>query len=301
MSHDCECGRPIQDTAVVCPHCAHQLDAALHELADHQGLAYDLDITLSKQANITSANTAGQAEEPQAKTPGTLRTSQLPFHGGASRAASELKTVLVTWARIVIKETGAGTVPTLGPACRSCQHHSCRDIRTRGLPAADTIAGIAAWLRPYVGWLRYHEAGQEAVDGICDAVAAARRCIDRPAERLYAGPCTCGADLYARLDAAHVVCRDVAHEEALSWPVEERRRWLLKSAEDVLATTTEISRALTRYQQPVTPEMLRGYVHRKRLGARGARAVPGRKEPVPLYRLGDVLDILAQQAEKVAS
>jgi hypothetical protein len=107
--------------------------------------------------------------------------------------------------------------------------------------------------------------------------------------------------LYARLDAAHVVCRDVAHEEALSWPVGERRAWLLKSAEDVLATTTEISRALTRYQQPVTPSAIRGYVGRKRLGARGSRAVAGRKDPVPLYRLGDVLDILAQQAEKVSA
>lgn len=275
MSHDCACGRPIQDTAVVCPQCGFQLDAALHELADYQGLAYDLDITLSKQANITSANTAGQAEEPQANDPGTLRTSQLPFHGGASRAASELKTALVTWARVLHNEAGAV------------------------LPAADTIAGIAAWLRPYVGWLRYHEAGQEAVDGICDAVAAARRCVDRPAERLYAGPCTCGADLYARLDAAHVVCRDVAHEEALAWPVGERRAWLLKSAEDVLATTTEISRALTRYQQPVTPSAIRGYVARKRLVQRGARSENGKQ--VALWRLGDVLAIVAPQQEKVSA
>jgi hypothetical protein len=73
------------------------------------------------------------------------------------------------------------------------------------------------------------------------------------------------------------------------------------SAEDVLATTTEISRALTRYQQPVTPEMLRGYVFRKRLMPRGERPVAGRKDPVPLYRLGDVLNILAQQAEKVSA
>lgn len=277
MSHDCACTRPINDTAVVCPHCGFLLDAALAELVEYRGLAYDLDVTLSKQANITSANTAGQAEEPQANDPGTLKSQPLPFHGGASRAASELKTALGTWARVVHNEAGAV------------------------LPAVDTIAGVAAWLRPRVGWLRYHEGGQEAVDGICDAVAAVRRIVDRPVEVLYAGPCVCGADLYARLDASYVVCRAVVHEEALAWPVEERRRWLLESAEDVLATTTEISRALTRYQQPVTPSAIRGYVGRGRLAARGERVVAGRKDPLPTYRLGDVLDILAQQAEKVAS
>ena len=302
MSHDCECGRPIQDTAVVCPHCGFQLDAALAELVAYQGLAYDLDVTLSKQANITSANTGTQAEEPQAKAPGTLRPSQLPYHGGASKVAGELKTALVTWARVVINETGVGAIPTFGPACRSCHHRSCRDIRTRGLPTTDTIAGVATWLRPHVGWLRYHEAGQEAVDGICDAVAAAHRVVDRTAERLYAGPCDCGADLYARLEASYVTCRAVVHEDGpLMWPVEERRRWLLKSAEDVLASMSEISRALTRYQQPVTPAAVDGYVRRGRLVRRGERLEPGRRKPVALYRLGDVLDILAKQAEKVAS
>lgn len=278
MSHDCACTRPIHDTATVCPHCAYQLDAALAELTEYRGLAYDLDITLSGQTAITSANSTPQAEEPQAKEPGTLRPSRLPYHGGASKAAGELKTALVTWARIVHTETGAI------------------------LPVNDTIAGVARWLRPCVGWLRYHDAGQEAVDGICEAVAAARRVIDRPAERLYAGPCDCGADLYARLEASYVTCRAEVHEDGpLVWPVEERRRWLLTSAEDVLATTTEISRALTRYQQPVTSEMLRGFVFRKRLGARGSRVVAGRKDPVPLYRLGDVLDILAQRVEKVTA
>lgn len=300
MTHDCACGRPIQDTAVVCPHCGFQLDAALAELVAYQGLAYDLDVTLAKQANITSANTGSQPEDPQAKAPGTLKPQQLPYHGGASRAAGELKTALVTWARIVIKDTGVGTVPTFGPTCRSCHHRSCRDIRTRGLPSVDTIAGVAAWLRPHVGWLRYHEAGQEAVDGICDAVAAARRTVDRPAERLYAGPCDCGADLYARLEAAHVVCRDVSHEDGpLVWPVGERRAWLLRSAEDVLATTTEISRALTRYQKPITPSALRGYVGRKRLFAKGERTENGKV--LALYRLGDVLAIVAPEQEKVSA
>jgi hypothetical protein len=94
------------------------------------------------------------------------------------------------------------------------------------------------------------------------------------------------------LDAAYVVCRADVHEDGpLAWPVEERRRWLMSSAEDVLASTTEISRALTRYAQPVTPSALRGYVARKRLVAKGERPENGRV--IPLYRLGDVLEIVA--------
>lgn len=289
MTHECACTRPITDTAVVCPHCGHILDAALAEVVDW--LALELDVTLAKQAKVAAGHSAPQPLEPQDKAPGTLKPNPLPYHGGASNAATRLKGVLVSWARIIIEETGAGTVPTLGPTCLTCRHNSCHDIRTRGLPE-DTIASIAAWLRPRVGWLRYHEAGQDAVDEICAAVGQARRVVDRPAERLYAGPCDCGLDLYARLDAAYVVCRADVHEDGpLAWPVVERRRWLLESAEDVLASTTEISRALTRYAQPVTPSALRGYVARRRLAARGERVENGRI--IPLYRLGDVLEIVA--------
>lgn len=278
MTHDCACTRPIHDTAVVCPHCGFLLDAALAEITRYRGLAFELDITLSRQAHTATGNSTPKPQEPQAKAPGTLRPTPAPSHGGASKAAAELKTALVTWAQVVHSEAGAV------------------------LPGDDTIAGVARWLRPHVGWLRYHEAGQEAVDGICDAVAAGWRAVDRPADTLYAGPCDCGVDLYARLDASYVTCRSEVHEDGpLAWPVEERRRWLLKSAEDVLATTSEISRALTRYQQPVTPAAVDGYVRRGRLVRRGERLEPGRRKPVALYRLGDVLDILAKQAEKASA
>jgi hypothetical protein len=278
VTHDCACSRPIHDTATVCPHCGYLLDAALAEVVAYRGLAYDLDVALAKQARMSSTSTAAPPpSEPQAKEAGTLKPTQLPYHAGASNAAGELKATLVTWARIVASDTGAVLTD--------------RD---------DTTAAVARWLRQYVGWLRYHEAGQEAVDCICDAVAAAWRCVDRPADRLYAGRCDCGADLYARLDASYVTCRAEVHEDGpLAWPVEERRRWLLRSAEDVLATTTEISRALTRYAQPVTPEAIRGYKARGRLVSKGERVENGRV--VPLYRLGDVLAIVAPEQEKASA
>lgn len=69
-----------------------------------------------------------------------------------------------------------------------------------------------------------------------------------------------------------------------TWPVEERRTWLLREAEHVLGTATELARALSGLGEHITPSMIRGYAHRRRLANRGTDET-GR----PLYRLGDVL------------
>jgi hypothetical protein len=267
MTSDCGvCGRPVPDNATICPRDAYTLDAALADVSGYQGLAYDLQLAVTWQARIGTRSGGRPTETPVA------------YNERASEAEQALKNTLATWVRLIVDETGA-TLP------------------------ADDLARIAAWLRPRVGWLRHHEAGAAAHDEIVDAVRDARRVCDRPAERLYAGPCDeCGRDLYANLDASYVRCGNVeGHEggDEWVWSVEERRRWLLDSARDVLASGTEISRALTRYAQPVTPSALRGYVHRGSLVSRGERVEGGRM--VMLYRLGDVLDILARQAEKVAS
>jgi hypothetical protein len=263
VTHPCEtCGRPSPD-ATICPGCGYKLDAAISAIVEYQGLAYDLDVAITRQSRIGSRSGARSTETPVA------------FDQRASEASQHLKGVLAGWARVVAEETGAE------------------------LPV-DTLTGIATWLRPRVGWLRHHEAGAEAYNAIRDAVKAARRVCDRPAEKLYAGPCDeCGEDLYARLEAVYVMCVNPIHEDELIWSVEERRRWLLQSAEDVLASPLEISRALTRYAQPVTPSAIRGYVHRGQLVARGERLEGSRQ--IPVYRLGDVLDILARQAERVSA
>lgn len=287
MTQPCEiCSRPMGEQATFCAGCAYKLDAALADVCTYHGLAYDLDLAITRQARIGSRDGSRPTE------------AAVPVNLKASEVAGNLKGILSSWARVVHEETDA---PLLGPTCRRCQHGSCAAIRHRELPP-DTLTGIAAWLRPRVGWLRHHEAGAEAYDEITEAVRDARRIVDRPADKLYAGPCDeCGEDLYARLEAVYVTCTSDAHEEGEepTWSVEERRRWLLDSARDVLASGTEISRALTRYAQPVTPSALRGYVHRGQLVARGERQEGGRM--VMLYRLGDVLDILQRQAERVSA
>lgn len=286
----CACGRPSRD-ATICAGCGFELDAAIAEICEPHGLAYDLDIALTRQARLGDRNGSRPTE------------TSVPYDKRASDAGKHLKGVLVGWARLVAEELGIYSDTNrrgIGPTCRRCDHASCRAIPAIPQPP-DNLAGLATWLRPRVGWMRHHPAGAEAHDEILDAVKRARRVCDRPAEKIYAGPCDCGEDLYARLGAPYVTCRGEAHDQPILWEVEARRVWLLESARDVLATTTEISRALTRYSKDVSPSAIRGYVKRDRLVAKGERSVPGRKDPLPLYKLGDVLDILARQAERVSA
>ncbi|TDD88374.1 hypothetical protein [Actinomadura rubrisoli] len=291
----CHCGKPVGD-AVLCVPCAMRLDEAVAQISGHHGLGWDLDIAITRQARIDRPIGRPDIEDRDEvrQWPGTLRPTPVLYDESASKAAADLLAILAAWAGVVAVETGLTTwQPTiLGPWCRRCQHPSCSIGRPPVLPPA-TIAGLAAWLRPRVGWLRHHHDAQRALEEIGDAVRDARRAIDRPAEKLYAGPCDeCGEDMYGRVGARIVECPPCE----LVYEVEARRQWLLRSAEDVLATATEIARAITRLGQPVTPEAIRGLVHRGQLAPHGARTV-GKRE-LPVYRLGDVLDVLAQRAAR---
>lgn len=265
MSHDCACGRPIQDTAVVCPHCGFQLDAALAEIVEYRGLAYDLDAAVSRQVRIGQREGSRSAETP------------LPYNKRASDAATHLRSVLVSWARIVHEETDPAPI---GPTCRRCKHRSCRAIRFRQLPP-DTLAGIATWLRPRVGWLRHHRAGAEAWDEITQAVRDARRAVDRPAERLFAGPCNeCDTDLYAIAGALSVTCPECG----LMYEVEARREWLLGALEDHLVNATQMSRLVTYLGIKVADSTIRTYASKGRIASHGTDA-----KGHPLYKLGEVV------------
>jgi hypothetical protein len=257
----CGCGRPCRD-ATICTTCAYRLDDAIAEICGDQGLGTELDVAFSKQARIVrpAPKRGLLADVDERQYPGTLRPQPLPYDERAADAAEQLHAVLGGWARVIVDETGAD------------------------LPA-DTVTAIATWLRPRVGWLRHHPAGQEAHDEITAAVRAARSAVDRPAERIYAGPCDqCSEDLYGRAGGRIVECGgcDAVYE------IEARRAWLLQSAEDVLATATEIARALTRLGQPVTAAQIRGYAHRGRIVSHGKDRLGH-----PRYRLGAVIDVLA--------
>lgn len=252
------CGRPVAD-GFVCPADSFRLDEAIQSISAYHGLAWALEITLTRQDRFGTRNGSRSAEKP------------VPFNHKASTASGRLLSVLRYWANRVARETGDNRPPS-------------------------DLAPLATWLRPKVGWLRYHEEGARAHTTILDAVADVRRVIDRPPDLVYAGPCgatpedadeECLEDLYAFPGASYVSCRC-----GTVWDVQERRRWLLDAAEDQLATTKEISRALTQYAFTVTESMIRNYEHRGLIARRGTK---GR---ATLFRIGDVLDVATRVVDK---
>lgn len=200
---------------------------------------------------------------------GKVSETPLAFDPRASEAAWVLRSTLVGWVR-VLAETDPDTAWP-----------------------ADSCESMAAWLSERRERLVRHPAATEAHGEILSAVRDAERVIDRPAERVFAGRCECGTALYARPGAAMVDCREC---DADAYDVDAKREEMLGQVGDQLATATETARAVTRLGQPVSPSAIRGYVHRKLLVAHGSRVIGNRE--VPVYRLGDVLDILARQAQR---
>ncbi|MFF4779423.1 hypothetical protein ACFY05_42070 [Microtetraspora fusca] len=278
------CGRPVTDNATVCCSCGAELHQELVELVHDDGLADELDAALARQASLGTAG--GRSSE----TP-------LPYGEAAAEATSVLRNTLTGWVRI-LDDDGRLIGPSCPPAGAknerpACAHPSCQLIIVRAFPD-DTLPAMASWLAARIDAIRHHPAGAEAVDELLAAVRQARQAIDRPADRVYCGPCgakqddgsRCMIDLYARPDTGVVQCRCGA-----VWDVWLRRDWLLAEVEDVLGTATEIARAVTGLGHEVTPERIWQWAHRGRLIVRGAVRRGARE--LPVYRVGDVLDLVA--------
>ncbi|HEX6938705.1 MAG TPA: hypothetical protein VF158_04790, partial [Longimicrobiales bacterium] len=185
----------------------------------------DIARALNAVPGLTADLDVTLARQTSRTTVGRSAVVPLPFDPRASEAAWVLRSALAGWVR-------------------QLQEH-----RPEPWPA-DTPQDMAAWLSARLQRLVRHPAAPEAHGEITEAVRAAQRVVDRPQERRFAGYCDCGAALYARPGAATVRCR---HCDADPYQVATLREQMLQQAEDVLATATEIARAVTRLGHPVTP------------------------------------------------
>jgi hypothetical protein len=164
-----------------------------------------------------------------------------------------------------------------------------------------TEVGMARVLIGRMDRLRMHpDAGLWLVQ-LEQAVERATAAIDRPAEKWYAGMCggvafmasgltgVCAAELYAKHDQMVITCPRCG----AVYDVAERRAYLLSQVEDVLATATEVGRALTQYAgESVTPVRVRVLKHRGKIVAHGVN-----NKGEPMYRIGDVLKAI-KRAER---
>ncbi|MFC5834639.1 hypothetical protein [Nonomuraea insulae] len=258
------CGSEVADLAHVCARCGERLRRGLEDVAN---LAEELEVTLTGRARMSA---------------GALRRSserRLPFHIAASEKGHNLRQVLVGWVRLVADERGVG------------------------LPADDLIS-ISRWLLAHVEWLRHHPAGGEAVTEVGDAVRAVRMVIDRPPDRLYAGPCdACGMPLYARPGDVEVACRHCPadDEERLVYDISARRTWMLGEVEHYVGNSARVSSVLIGLGVKVAASTIRVWAKRGKLApcSYDKPSKPG-GDPLPLYRVGDVVEAAARKSKKAA-
>lgn len=215
----------------------------------------DLDVTLSRQTSRTTA--AGRASE----TP-------LPFSLNASEARDVLRSALVGW----VRELAPGD----------------------DWPA-DSPQAMAAWLSERLQRLVRHPAAEEAHGEITEAVRAAQRVTDRPADRQFAGRCpACDAALYAKPGAAMVRCRT---EDCPAGAVQvgAQRDAMLGQIADQLMPAVQVADVLTRLAAPLPADTVRHWARKGRLVPHGHDAAGH-----PLYRVSDVRDLLVEKLAREA-
>jgi hypothetical protein len=210
----------------VCQRCCDRLSVALGDVG---ALWVELDLVLTRQARYSDPEGRGGDKA-------------LPFNPTASELGWVLRNTLSTWCRLIAEERG------------------------RVLPTTDTPAAVAGWLLHHTGWLRHHRAGAEAVEEITSAVNQIRQAVDRPAERIYAGPCAdCGGDMYGKPEAASVQCRPCG----LEYDVAEMRDWMRAQVYGRLVTAREGVVLLSRFGLPVAQKTIDKWHERKRVTDHG--------------------------------
>jgi hypothetical protein len=243
---------------------------------------------------------AARLERPKR---GALLSTQLPYLPGMATQAYAAINAITTTARDIAETRGIQVPmpgPMAGPLCRAgwgCKHPTCALIRARSID--HPAARAAAFLLTQLDWIRKHADAAAYVDELSTAAATLLWCVDRPPNTAYAGPCwetladesRCGFELYAIEGAAIVECRGCGTTHVLA----DRRKWLRGEVQDALAIAATLAAGLSSLDMPVTSSMIRNYAARGRIVAHGHDVV-GR----PLYRVGDVVDVLLDQARRKA-
>jgi hypothetical protein len=259
-----DCGRPTTGSAL-CRDCE---ETFVREIGSLAGLADDLRAAITRQAVFDTRY-------------GGVRTAAEPvlFDDRATRARSALMGAAWRWTFLIWDRKEPLPVGRYGG-----------------------LVGMGRWLHQRINRLLDHPGIGELANDVHRQMKRAARAVDRPLDRVFAGVCSartpdgeCPAWLYASPDRPIVTCRSCgAH-----WDVAERRDFLLAAVEHVLATTDEIASAVVWLGDGVKEERIRQWASRGRLAQQGEAIVQGRRRP--LYRIGDVLRLLEDDARRQAS
>lgn len=223
-------GQPLTNQAVICGVCE---EALARSLGDLDALLEDLDIALSRQSRKRPARGNHERDD-----------KPLPYDIGASRAASELKAVLVGWARLVSEE------------------------REAPLTCSDTSQSISSWLLHHTRWLAHHDAAADAYSEIVGAVNNIRRTIDIAPDTRFIGPCyaeldgvECTETLYGIEGADTVKCRTCG----TVWNARDRTLEALAHADRIAQDATTLSRSFSLKGIALDTERIKNWAKRGHL------------------------------------
>ncbi len=258
---DHECGGTLEHDRFVC---RADLDVLRRHLERLPELVTDLDVAFAKEAQF-GASGGRSSERPAA------------FGYAAAEALWVLRSALGGNAWWVAGIRGHS------PAVVSLRH--------------------GAYVLDGLDWISRHPDGWVVVDELLAAFGQAWRAIDRPVERRYAGVChsftaeqriqsaifgvdidTCSTPLYAMSDSDVVECPGCG----TVYEVQARRDAMLEQLRDHTLTAAEMSRAVDGLGVDVNADRIRQW---KRRGLIAQAGLDQRARP--LYRVGDVLDIVA--------
>lgn len=259
----CKCGRPTD--RYVCEDCCQELARALGEVpwADRE---LDSSIAGSRGIDYAAMGTAAPTASCSCGDDVDCGHAVIPWNDQAAEAQRHLRATLVSWVHL-------------------CDEEQVRSQDYRDGYPADTLPSMSRWLLWRVDGLALHHAGPEAVEQITDAVGRCMRAIDRRPDRAYAGPCDCGADLYAKPGHPEVRCRVCGR----TYQVEAMLEWMRAQVSDQLVTVREGAGLLSRFGMETTTKVIEGWVRRQRLVAHGER--DGRA----VYRFNDLVQLAAQR------
>lgn len=208
--------------------CASCGDKLAIALGDTPALWEELEIVLTRQALYG-------VEE------GRSRETALMFNAAASELGWVLRNTLTTWCRLIGEERG------------------------RDLPE-DNPRAMAYWLLNHVSWVRHQRAGHEVIEEIKSVVDRIREIIDRPAPRLYAGPCPdCGQDMYGAPGATSVQCRPCG----ISYSVDVMVAKMNEQLRGKLVTAREATLLLARAGYEISQKTIEKWYQRDRLVEHG--------------------------------
>lgn len=195
------CDRPLRDE-YLCRACHHRAERALGDLV---ALARDVEVTVTRQDRITNPGKRG-----------TGHAQPLIANLRASDQARTVFELLFEWADYVAQWNGVKGLP----------------IFTHHRPLTELVPIACAILLRYTDWMRNNEQGPTLADAIHQVRRDARRIVDQPPARLYAGPCLadlgyppelgydCRLPLFRKWGADDIECDGHNPDKAM------RREWL---------------------------------------------------------------------------